>query len=78
MNDLIYLRKELNGAKGQGGGGKPLLKRKNFVTSEKLQALEDNLKHVLNYWQNQKLIEKDLVAVTYNKALRVQLLEQNL
>ena len=69
MNDLIYLRKELNGAKGQGGGGKPLLKRKNFVTSEKLQALEDNLKHVLNYWQNQKLIEMDLVAVTYNKII---------
>lgn len=69
MNDLIYLRKELNGAKGQGGGGKPLLKRNNFVTSKKLQALEDNLKHILDYWRKEKLIEKDLVAVTYNRII---------
>lgn len=69
MNDLIYLRKKLNNAKGQGGGGKPLLKRNNSVTSKKLQALEDNLEHILYYWQKQKLIEKDLVAVTYNEII---------
>ena len=59
MNDLIYLRKELNGAKGQGGCSKPLLKRNNFVTSKKLQALEDNLEHILDYWRKEKLIEKE-------------------
>lgn len=59
----------MNSAKGQGGGGKPLLKRSNFVTSEKLQALKDNLEHILDYWQKQKVIEKDLVAVTYNRII---------
>lgn len=69
MNDLIYLRKKLNSAKSQGRGGKPLLKKSNFVTSKKLQSLEDNLGHVLDYWQKQNVIEKALVTVTYNRII---------
>lgn len=78
MNDLVYLRKNLNGKKRHTGGGKPLLKRNNFVTSDDLRILKKNFESILAYWEKNNLIEKSLVAITYKEVIaksnRLQLL----
>lgn len=68
MNDLLLLSGGFE-SRPAAGGGAPTLPPKATVSSEKLNALADQLDEVLNTWQGSTLLHDVLIAVEYRQVV---------
>ncbi len=67
MNDILSLKGPFKQKEGKFGGGPAKLPKGAVVRVEHLENLKNNLKEMIEFWDNQKFINGALVSVYYNK-----------
>lgn len=67
MNNTLQLKGSFEQRKNDSQVGSPNLPSGKSVTSEKLNALLDDINRLYNFWQNDKTLSGALISVYYNK-----------
>lgn len=67
MNNTLQLKGSFEQRKNDSQVGSPNLPSGKSVSSEKLNALLDDINRLYNFWQNDKTLSGALISVYYNK-----------
>ena len=69
MNNILQLKGTFNSKKNTNKPGSPNLPRNQFVTSDHIGELINQLEEILIRWQKDRLIDGALVSVHYNQVV---------